>query len=104
MECQLKLSNSSNGLPFVGDFKIIASNRELCFDPNSFFAASKIARFYLDNGAHLLDPIPHYTLLKEPFFPFLMRKVKTLYCLNFTSNFPEGGTSSPGGLAEGLAQ
>ena len=54
VECQLKLSNSSNGLPFVADFKIIASNRELCFDPNSFFAASKIARFYLDNGAQLL--------------------------------------------------
>ena len=87
VECQLKLSNSSNGLPFVGDFKIIASNRELCFDPNSFFAASKIARFYLDNGAHLLDPIPHYTLLKRAILSLPNAESKNLVLLKLYFEF-----------------
>ena len=65
VECQLKPRNSSSGLPFVADFKIVSSNRELCRDADSFLTASKIARFYLDNGTHLLDPLPPYLLLKK---------------------------------------
>ena len=87
MECQLKLSHSSNGLPFVADFKIIASNRDLCCDPNTFFAASKIARFYLDNGAHLLVPTPHYTLLKRAIISLPYARSKNLVLLKLFFEF-----------------
>ena len=87
VECQLKLSNSSNGLPFVADFKIIATNRELCLDPSSFFTASKIARFYLDNGAHLLDPSPHYSLLKRAILSLPYAGSKNLVLLKIYFEF-----------------
>lgn len=92
VECHLKMSNSSSGLPFVADFKIISANRELCCDPDSFFAASKIARFYLDNGAHLLDPTPHYSLLKRAILslPYTGSKNLVLLKLYFEFSRKEG--------------
>ena len=55
--------------------------------PNSFFAASKIARFYLDNGAHLLDPIPHYTLLKRAILSLPNAESKNLVLLKLYFEF-----------------
>lgn len=63
--CQLRPSQSTTGLPFVKEYKIVSSNRELSRDAHSFLTVSRIARFYLDNGSHLLDPAPHYLLLQK---------------------------------------
>ena len=65
VECLLNPPKSGAGLSFVREFKVLSSQRELARNAESFLAASQLARFYLDNGAHLLDPAPHFCLLKK---------------------------------------
>jgi len=65
VECLLSPPKGGGGLSFVREFKVLSSARELAKNAQSFLAASQLARFYLDNGAHLLDPVPHFRLLKK---------------------------------------
>jgi len=41
------------------------SYRELAQDAGRFLSASEIARFYLNNGSHLLETVPRLTLLRS---------------------------------------
>jgi len=63
--CLLSPPKGGAGLSFVREFKVLSSPRELARNAESFLVASQMARFYLDNGAHLLDPAPHFSLLKK---------------------------------------
>jgi len=65
VECLLCPPKGGGGLSFVREFKVLSSPRELARNAESFLAASQLARFYLDNGAHLLDPSPHFSLLRK---------------------------------------
>ena len=63
VECILRPVKTDSSLPFVQDFRIVKSYRELATKPKVFVTASEIARFYLNNGSHLLDPGPRLKLL-----------------------------------------
>jgi hypothetical protein len=65
VECLLNPPKAGTGLLFVREFKVLSSQRELAKNAESFLVASQLARFYLDNGAHLLDPALHLCLLKK---------------------------------------
>ena len=64
IECILKPTKTDSSIPFVRDFQKLHSYRELANKPKVFFIASEIARFFVRNGAHLLDPAPHLKLLR----------------------------------------
>jgi hypothetical protein len=63
VEFSLNRKSENSGLPFVSDFQILKKRPELARKHQCFYYASKMARFYLDNGTHLLDTIPKEKLL-----------------------------------------
>ena len=65
VECILKPRKTDASIPFLEDFRTIKSYRELATKPKVFITASEIARFYLKNGSHLLDPSPRLELLRS---------------------------------------
>ena len=55
VELALQVTKTS-GMPFVKEHRVLNKRTELSSSHTLFSAASGIARFYLDNGAHLLEP------------------------------------------------
>ena len=70
VELALKVPNQQ-GLPFVKDFEIFQKRRELALDRKRFEDAGFLARFYLDNGEHLLDPKPYLQILDNALRSFM---------------------------------
>ena len=70
VERALKVPNQQ-GLPFVKDFEIFQKRRELALDRKRFEDAGFLARFYLDNGEHLLDPKPYLQILDNALRSFM---------------------------------
>ena len=64
LECRLNPNRSPSSIPFVAEYRKVRSFRELARNPNLFLSASKVARFYLQNGSHLLEPAPRLKLLR----------------------------------------
>jgi len=64
LECRLNPNRSPSSIPFVAEYQKVRSFRELARNPTHFLSASKIARFYLQNGSHLLEPAPRLKLLR----------------------------------------
>ena len=63
-EVELSLQRSKPpGLPFVKEHQVTAKRRELALDHKRFELASRLARLYLDNGRHLLEPESFASLL-----------------------------------------
>ena len=63
-EIELSLTPArSTGLPFVRECRVIAQRRELAHDHKRFQVASDLARLFLENGQHLLEPKPFADLL-----------------------------------------
>ena len=54
VELALQVTKTS-GMPFVKEHRVLNKRTELSSSHTRFSAASGIARFYLDNGAHLLE-------------------------------------------------
>ena len=46
----------TNGIPFVREHRVLRKRTQLSSKHERFVAASGIAKFYLDNGSHLLEP------------------------------------------------
>lgn len=65
LECKLSPRNAESSIPFASEFQIMKSYRELALDAGRFLSASEIARFYLNNGSHLLETVPRLTLLRS---------------------------------------
>mgnify|MGYP001156693668 FL=1 len=53
----------STGLRFVNEFRLVAKRRELAKDHKRFQVAADLARLFLQNGQHLLEPKPFAALL-----------------------------------------
>ena len=70
VECIISPPKTDFSIPFVEDFRTIKSYRELATKPKAFIIASEIARFYLNNGSHLLDPGPRLELLHSSLSSF----------------------------------
>ena len=64
IQCLLHHQPSVNSIPFVRDFEKVHTFRELAVHPPFFLTAGEMARFYLTNGSHLLDPAPQLKLLR----------------------------------------
>ena len=64
IQCLVNSKQSEQSIPFARDFEKVHSHRELTAHPAHFLAAGEIARFYLANGSHLLDPAPQLKLLR----------------------------------------
>jgi len=64
IQCLLHQQPSANSIPFVRDFEKIHTFRNLATQPSLFLTAGEMARFYLTNGSHLLDPAPQLKLLR----------------------------------------
>jgi recombinational DNA repair protein (RecF pathway) len=63
-EIELSLAPArSTGFRFVREYRVIAKKRELAHDHRRFQAASDLARLFLENGQHLLEPKPFAGLL-----------------------------------------
>ena len=62
--CLTNPKQSEQSIPFARDFERVHSYRELTALPAHFLTAGEIARFYLANGSHLLDPAPQLKLLR----------------------------------------
>ena len=94
VECFLRPVKSESAIPFVADFQILRSYRELTINPLTFLTASQIARFYLQNGDHLLEPTPRLKLLRSSLGSFARAKVpgvvllKLLYCFSRDEGLP----------------
>ncbi len=65
LECSLSVSRSGASLPFVSEHRLLGTFREIAKNPMAFLAASEVARFYLSNGSHLLDPKGRLSLLRS---------------------------------------
>ena len=70
IECRLNSNRSPSSIPFVTEYQKIRSFRELARNPALFLSASQIARFYLQNGSHLLHPSPRLKLLRTALSSF----------------------------------
>jgi hypothetical protein len=70
LECRLNPNRSPSSIPFVAEYQKVRSFRELARNPTHFLSASKIARFYLQNGSHLLEPSPRLKLLRTALSSF----------------------------------
>ena len=55
VEFALQVGNT-NGIPFVREHRVLRKRTQLSSKHERFVAASGIAKFYLDNGSHLLEP------------------------------------------------
>ena len=63
-EIELSLAPArSSGFRFVREYRVIAKKRELAHDHRRFQVASDLARLFLENGQHLLEPKPFADLL-----------------------------------------
>jgi len=63
-EIELSLAPArSSGFRFVRECRVIAKKRELAHDHRRFQVASDIARLFLENGQHLIEPKPFADLL-----------------------------------------
>lgn len=87
VECILKPVKAESSIPFVLDFKRVHSFRELASKPIFFITASEIARFYLNNGSHLLDPAPHLKLLYSSLDSFSRVKAPKVVLLKLYFRF-----------------
>ena len=63
LECTLKVPTSGSGLPFVREWNVVQKRFFLAQDHRIFQTAGEIARLFLANGNHLLEPEPLYQLL-----------------------------------------
>lgn len=63
LECTLKVPTSGSGLPFVREWIVVQKRFFLAQDHRIFQTAGDIARLFLANGNHLLEPEPLYQLL-----------------------------------------
>jgi len=63
LECTLKVPTSGSGLPFVREWIVVQKRFFLAQDHRIFQTAGEIARLFLANGNHLLEPEPLYQLL-----------------------------------------
>jgi hypothetical protein len=94
VECYLQPVKSESTIPFVTDFQIMRSYREFTVNPLTFLTASQIARFYLQNGDHLLEPAPRLKLLRSSLDSFFRAKLpgvvllKLLYCFSRDEGLP----------------
>ena len=94
VECFLRPVKSESAIPFVADFQILRSYREFTINPLTFLTASQIARFYLQNGDHLLEPAPRLKLLRSSLGSFSRAKMpgvvllKLLYCFSRDEGLP----------------
>ncbi len=94
VDCVLKPTSSDSSIPFVAEFHRVHSCRELASNPQAFITASEIARFYLFNGAHLIDPSPHFRTLCSSLDSFQRAKVpkvvlfKLYYCFARDEGLP----------------
>jgi len=85
---------SGSSIPFVAEYQKARSYRELARNPSHFLSASEIARFYLNNGSHLLDPQPRLELLRtalDSFSRTLVPKVvllKLYFCFARDEGLP----------------
>ena len=63
-ELELSLAPArSTGFRFVREYRVITKKRELAHDHRRFQVASDLARLFLENGQHLLEPKPFADLL-----------------------------------------
>ena len=94
LECQLNPLRTGSSIPFVAEYQKARSYRELARNPDHFLSASEIARFYLNNGSHLLDPQPRLKLLRtalDSFSRSLVPKVvllKLYFCFARDEGLP----------------
>ena len=65
-ELELSLAPArSTGFRFVREYRVITKKRELAHDHRRFQVASDLARLFLENGQHLLEPKPFADLLQS---------------------------------------
>ena len=94
VECLFNNKKSENSIPFIREFETIESYRDLATYPLLFMTASEIARFYLNNGSHLLDPGPQFKLLRSSLDSFRRARVpnvvllKVYYCFARNEGLP----------------
>lgn len=94
LECRLNPARSGSSIPFVAEYRKLRAYRELAHNPAHFLSASEIARFYLINGDHLLDPGPRLQLLRSALDSFsraLLPKVvllKLYFCFARDEGLP----------------
>ena len=63
-ELELSLAPArSTGFRFVREYRVTTKKRELAHDHRRFQVASDLARLFLENGQHLLEPKPFADLL-----------------------------------------
>jgi len=88
VECVVSCVEQQRSIPFIKELRQVRSFRFLARSPAVFLAASEIGRFYLNNGEHLLDPLPRLLLLRnalESFSRALLPKVvllKLYFCFS----------------------
>ena len=87
LECQLNPFRSGSSIPFVTEYQKARSYRELARNPAHFLSASEIARFYLNNGSHLLDPRPRLELLRTALDSFSRSLVPKVVLLKLYFRF-----------------
>jgi len=93
LECTLKPPTSAAGLPFVREWNVSSKRFFLAQDHRVFATAAHIARLFLHNGNHLLEPEPLYQLLikslhaLEPGKTCLVH-IKTLFVFAQTEGLP----------------
>ena len=63
-EISLQVSNKQ-GLPFVKEHQVLQKRMSLAFDRARFDAAGFLARFYIENGEHLLETVQFYRILQN---------------------------------------
>ena len=93
LECTLKPPSSGSGLPFVREWNVPSKRFFLAQDHRVFSTAADIARLFLDNGNHLLEPEPHYQLLIKSLHALQPGKsclvhIKTLFVFARTEGLP----------------
>ncbi|MEK9773329.1 MAG: hypothetical protein VW576_07150 [Opitutae bacterium] len=81
VDCLLKPTTMQSSIPFVADFQKVCSYRGLAINPLVFLTASQIARFYLINGDHLLEPAPRLNLLRSSLDSFQRAQVPQVVLL-----------------------
>ena len=63
LECTLSYGSIGSGMPFIREWNVLGKRNFLAQDHKVFFAASEIARLFLNNGSHILEPQPLFALL-----------------------------------------
>jgi len=93
LECTLKVPTSGSGLPFVREWIVVQKRFFLAQDHRIFQTAGEIARLFLANGNHLLEPEPLYQLLLKSLGSLKTRKtclvhIKTLFVFAQSEGLP----------------